>query len=235
MSVVWVFFSIILARLTPVLIIPLFFKYKPLTDAALRERIMSLAAHMRVKILDVFEIDFSKKTVKANAAFVGLGKTRRVLLADTLQDKYTHDEIGVILAHEFAHYRLKHIVKLMLVNAFVLIGCFYLIFKTSFFLTRTFALPVLSEVASLPVFVVYFVLVGIVMQPFENYVSRRFERDADRLALVATGKKEAFITMMEKLATQNLADRTPNALIKFFFFSHPPINERISFAQRHNQ
>ncbi len=92
-SVFWIFFSLILAKLVPILIIPLFFKYKKLTDDNLRQRIINLAQKMRVRILDVFEIDFSKKTLKANAAFVGSGNTRRVILADTLKDKYTYDEI----------------------------------------------------------------------------------------------------------------------------------------------
>ncbi|MDD2752398.1 MAG: M48 family metalloprotease, partial [Candidatus Omnitrophica bacterium] len=102
-SLFWIFFSLILARLTPIIIIPLFFKYKKLEQEDLRSRIMNLAQKMKVKIIDCFEIDFSKKTLKANAAFVGMGKSRRVILADTLKDKYSADEIEVILAHEFAH------------------------------------------------------------------------------------------------------------------------------------
>ncbi|MFA5351615.1 MAG: M48 family metalloprotease, partial [Candidatus Omnitrophota bacterium] len=97
-SIFWILFSVILAKLTPVLIIPLFFKYKKLEDEALRQRIFSLAQKMQIKLLDVFEIDFSKKTLKANAAFTGMGKTKRVILADTLKDKYNHDEVEAILA-----------------------------------------------------------------------------------------------------------------------------------------
>ena len=110
-SVCWIFFSLILAKLTPLIIIPLFFKYKPYSDMAVKARITALAKKMRIKILDVFEIDFSKKTLKANAAFVGWGNSRRVLLADTLKDRYSADEIEAILAHEFAHYKLKHLLK----------------------------------------------------------------------------------------------------------------------------
>ncbi|KPK96602.1 MAG: hypothetical protein AMJ95_13315 [Omnitrophica WOR_2 bacterium SM23_72] len=230
-SLFWIFFSLVLAKLVPVIIIPLFFKYKKLQDFALRERIMNLASKMKVKILDCFEIDFSKKTLKANAAFVGWGATRRVILADTLKDKYTYDEIEVILAHEFAHYKLKHLLKLLLVNASVIVACFYLIFKTSALLLRFFGLSSLQELAALPLVILYFVVLGILMQPFENYMSRRLERHADRMALEATGSKEAFISMMEKLAAQNLSDRNPHPLIKFFFFDHPPIAERVAAAQ----
>ena len=92
---------------------------------------MKLAEKMKVKILDCFEIDFSKKTLKANAAFVGIGNTRRVILADTLKDKYSHDEIEVILAHEFAHYQRRHLLKLITINALSTLAVFFLIFKTS--------------------------------------------------------------------------------------------------------
>lgn len=229
-SIFWIFFSLILAKVTPTLIIPLFFKYRPLSDSQLKERILNLANKMRIKILDVFEIDFSKKTLKANAAFVGLGKTRRVILADTLKDKYSYDEIEVILAHEFAHYRLRHLLKMVLINSGVIILCFYLIFKTSNFTLKIFGLSSLSDISSLPIILMYLVILGIILQPLGNYISRRLETNADRIALNETGLKQAFISMMEKLATQNLADKSPSKIIKFFFFDHPPIEERIKMA-----
>ncbi len=230
-SLFWIFFSLILAKLTPIIIIPLFFKYKRLSDDTLRQRIMNLADKMQVKILDCFEIDFSKKTLKANAAFVGWGATRRVILADTLKDRYSYDEIEAILAHEFAHYKLKHLLKLILVNSFVIILSFYIIFRTSSYSLRVFSFSSLSDIAALPVILIYFVLLGIILQPFENFISRRLERNADALALSITGLKEAFISMMEKLSSQNLADRNPHPLIKFFFFDHPPVDERINMAK----
>ncbi|MFH0935673.1 MAG: M48 family metallopeptidase [Candidatus Omnitrophota bacterium] len=227
----WIFFTLVLARLTPLIIIPLFFKYKKLSDEGLRQRILHLAGRMRVKILDVFEIDFSKKTLKANAAFVGMGKTRRVILADTLKDKYTPQEIEVILAHEFAHCKLRHLLKLVLFNALVTLACFCLIFRTSIYALDLFGFYSLSEVAALPVVIIYFVLFGIITQPMSNGFSRRLEKNADLLALKITGDKGAFVSMMNKLAGQNLADRNPHPGIKFFFFDHPPIDERIALVK----
>ncbi len=217
-SIFWIVFSVVLAKLAPVLIIPLFFKYKHLEDEALRQRIFNLAAKMQIKLMEVFEIDFSKKTLKANAAFTGMGKTKRVLLADTLKDKYTHDEVEVILAHEFAHYQLKHMIKLIAVNSLVTLGIFYLIFKTSVYTLAIFKLNSLVQLASLPLVFLYFALFAIIMQPLEAYVSRRFDKDAVLLALKVTGAQEAFVSLMEKLAAQNLADRSPHPLIKFFLF-----------------
>ncbi|MCU0652618.1 MAG: M48 family metalloprotease, partial [Candidatus Omnitrophica bacterium] len=210
----------------------LFFKYKKLTDEGLKERIIHLAEEMNLKILDVFEIDFSKKTLKANAAFTGWGKTKRVILADTLKDKYSHDEITVILAHEFAHYKLKHLIELILINSAATIAAFYFIHKTSNNVLSFFNLSTLSDIAAFPVVCLYFVLFGIIMQPLSNFISRIMERQADKMALEVIGSKEAFISMMEKLAQQNLADRSPHPVIKFFFFDHPPIDERIQMAKK---
>jgi STE24 endopeptidase len=230
-SIFWIVFSVVLAKLTPILIIPLFFKYKKLEDEILRQRVFNLASKMQIKLMEVLEIDLSKKSLKANAAFTGMGKTKRVLLADTLKDKYTHDEVEVILAHEFAHYRLKHMIKLIAVNSLVTLGLFYLISKTSVYTLGVFKLNSLMQLSSLPLVFLYFILFGIIMQPLEAYVSRRFEKEADLLALKVTGAKVAFISLMEKLAAQNLADRNPHPIIKFFFFSHPPIDERIKIAK----
>jgi STE24 endopeptidase len=232
-SIFWIFSSVILAKLMPVLIIPLFFKYKKLGDEVLRERIMKLAEKMKVRILDCFEIDFSKKTLKGNAAFVGIGNTRRVILADTLKDKYSYDEIEVILAHEFAHYQLKHLVKLVVINSLSTLAIFYLIFRTNSFTLNMFGLSSLNDLAALPVILIYFILFGVITQPLEAFISRSFERSADSLALETTGLKEAFISTMDKLAKQNLSDRNPHPIIKFFFFDHPPIDERIKMAQNY--
>ncbi|MDD3088020.1 MAG: M48 family metallopeptidase [Candidatus Omnitrophica bacterium] len=230
-SLFWIFFSVLLAKVMPVVIIPLFFKYKRLADEVLRERIMLLAKRMDIKLIDCFEIDFSKKTLKANAAFLGVGNTRRVILADTLKDKYTHDEIEVILAHEFAHYKLRHLIKLIMLNSFVTLAVFYLIFNTNAYALSFFSLPGLFDIAALPLIFIYFLVFSIITRPLEAFVSRSFERSADLKALEATKLKEAFVSTMNKLASQNLADRNPHPIIKFFFFDHPPIAERIKSAE----
>lgn len=192
---------------------------------------MALAGKIKIKILDVFQIDFSKKTLKANAAFVGWGKTRRVILADTLKDKYSDEEIEVILAHEFAHYKLKHLIKLVLVNSLAIILSFYFIYRAGGFALKFYGLSSFGDIAALPLILIYMTLFGVILQPFQNYLSRVMERNADMLALKVTGLKEPFISMMEKLGVQNLADRKPHPLIKIFFFDHPPIAERIDLAK----
>lgn len=228
---IWGFFSLVLAKLAPVIIIPLFFRSTKLSDEELRRRILALAGKMKVAVMDVFEIDLGKKTVKANAAFTGWGSTRRVLLADTLTHAFTPDEIEVILAHEFAHYRLRHIWKLIAINSLVTLSAFYLIYATSEHVLAAFHVRSLHDVASLPVVFIYFSLLGVLTQPVQAGLSRGMEREADRMALEITGAREAFISSMEKLSQQNLSDRDPHPLIKFYFFDHPPIDERIAMAR----
>ncbi len=227
----WLFFNLILAKIFPLVILPLFFKYRRLTDENLKQRILELAKKLQLRIVDVFEIDFSRKTHKANAALAGWGSSRRVILADTLKDKYTNDEIAVILAHELSHYKLRHLFKIAAINSATTLLAFYLIFRGSTYLTALFGLGALTDIASLPLIILCLVLFGIIAAPLENYFSRRMERNADRLALKTVGDKEAFIATMDKLASQNLADRKPHPVIKFFFFDHPPIDERIEMAR----
>jgi STE24 endopeptidase len=231
LSLFWIFFTLIISRVAPVVIVPLFFKYTKVSDPGLRDRILRLADKMSIKILDVYNIDLSKKTVKVNAGLIGWGKTRRVILADSLARDYTLDEIEVILAHEFAHQKLAHLIKMVMIGTAAAILCFYIIFLSSGPVLKLFGYDSLSDISSLPVIIIYFVLYGIIMQPLENFFSRRFERSADKLAIRATGLKEAFISTMDKFATQNLSDRKPHPFIKLFFFDHPPIDERITTAR----
>ena len=122
-------------------------------------------------------------------------------------------------------------IKLIVLNSLVTLGIFYLIFRTNVFTLAIFKLDSLTQVSSLPLVFLYFLLLGIIAQPLEAYISRRFEKSADLMALKVTGSIEAFVSLMEKLAAQNLADRSPHPLIKFFFFTHPPIDERIKIAK----
>ncbi len=137
----------------------------------------------------------------------------------------------MILAHEFAHYKLKHLLKLILANSLVTTLAFYLIFRSSAWALGVFGLGSLSDIAALPMVIVYLVIFSVLMQPLANALSRRLEKNADREALSITGLRGAFVSMMEKLGAQNLADRNPSKLIKIYFFDHPPIDERIAMGR----
>jgi STE24 endopeptidase len=230
-SLSWMAINLLLAGLAPVAIVPLFFKYTPVTDEAICFRILSLAQKMKMKVAGVFEIDMSAKTVKANAGLIGWGASRRVVIGDTLKEKYSPDEIEVILAHEFSHQKLRHLPKLISINALAAAACFYLIHATSPFTLRALGLQRLNDIASLPLVALYFLVYGFCVQPALNFFSRQMERNADSMALKATGLKDAFISTMNKLGEQNLSDIDPHPLIKFLFFDHPPIKDRINSAE----
>lgn len=229
-SIFWMCFSIVLARIFPVLIIPLFFKYKRIDNEDLRRRILNLSDKMGIKILDIYQIDFSKKSVKGNAALVGLGKSKRVILTDTLEGRFSPDEIEGILAHEFAHFRLKHMIKLILINAAATLVIFFTLFKISPPIFGLFGLN-LGDIAGLGIWISYFALIQIIFVPLVNFISRRMEANADILAIKFSEKSETFVSMLEKLAEQNLAERRPSILAKVFFYDHPPIDERIATAK----
>jgi STE24 endopeptidase len=232
-SIFWILFSVILARLFPVLIIPLFFKYERIENADLRQRILNLAKRMAVKIIDIYQIDFSKKTTKANAALLGLGKSKRVVLTDTLQGKFSPEEIEVILSHEFAHFRLKHLIKMLILNSGVTLFIFYLLSKFAGIIFSRLNLD-LADIAGLGIWIFCFASLQFCLLPLLNWISRNMERNADRLAINYTGLKGAFISMMEKLSQQNLVEQKPAAWIKVFFFDHPPVSERIAMVERIN-
>jgi STE24 endopeptidase len=228
----WAAFQVALGILAPLVIVPLFFKYSRLADGALRTRLVSLAAAMRIRILDVYHIDFSRRTIKANAALIGMGATRRVLVSDTMQAAYTQDEIAVIVAHEFAHHRCGHVLKLTLFSSVITAGFVYLVFRSHPAVLAWAGVPSLSDPACLPVIFMYLAVWGIFSQPAMNALSRRFESAADAVAIQSTGLAAAFISSMEKLADQNLSDRDPPRAIVWLFYSHPPVNERIASARR---
>ncbi|MDD5310266.1 MAG: M48 family metallopeptidase [Candidatus Omnitrophica bacterium] len=232
-AVFWIIFTIVLSRLAPVVILPLFFKVKPLADEDLRVRLLNLAEKCGSKVNGIFEIDLSKKTVKANAALAGLGKTRRVLLGDTMLKEYTHDEIEAVLAHELGHHKKGHIMKLLVFGAAVTFVSFYianLVFKG---FSGMLDYRGIADLAGFPLLALIFFFFAVVMMPFQNGLSRVFEREADRFALEITQNPGAFISMMGKLGDQNLADREPNRLIEIFLYDHPSIGKRLKIAEEY--
>jgi len=218
----WIGLSLVLAKLFPLLIIPLFYKYKPLSRPELRGRALKLAAKFNIKVMDVFEIDFSTKTKKSNAAIVGWGAGRRIILADNLVNEFTDDETVAVLAHEMAHHRLKHIWILLSVSAASIVIFFYILQR---------AAAGLTDISLFPTLYIYFIVYGAVMMPLQNAISRWLERDADTMALRMTGSREAFISLMEKLGLKNLSDENPDRIIELVFYSHPPISKRIALAR----
>ena len=220
-----------LAQLAPVVLLPIFYKFKPLDRPALASRLMAMAARARTDVVGVFEWVLSGHTRKANAALAGMGKTRRILLSDTLLADYSEDEIEVILAHELAHHVHRDLWRGIAVQAVSLFAGFYLADVVLRLSAGALGLRGLSDPAGLPMLLLFGGLWSFVVLPFANAMSRAQERAADRYALTTTRNVDAFVTAMKRLSQQNLAEEYPSAIVRWLFYSHPPIRERIDAAR----
>jgi STE24 endopeptidase len=222
-------FSVILANLAPILIMPLFNKFVPLGDehADLVERLMKLAERARTKVRGVFKFDMSRRTKAANAALTGIGNTRRIVLGDTLINEFSPDEIETVLAHELGHHVHKDIPILMAFGTVMTLGGLYLASLALHWAAGYFGFSGPSDIAGLPALGVTLGAFGLLTQPLNNAISRWREHMADEYALQSTGKAQAFASAMVRLANQNLGEIDPEKWVVFMFYDHPPLGERI--------
>jgi STE24 endopeptidase len=223
---------VVLAQLAPVVLLPIFYEVTPLTRESLRDRLLSLAERAGAQVLGVFEWRLSERTRKANAALAGIGRTRRILVSDTLLADHTDDEIEVILAHELAHHVHHDIWTAIAVEA-VLVGLgFYLADAALIRFGVALDLNGKGDVAGLPLLVLAGGAASLALLPIVNGLSRAHERRADRYALDLTRNPSAFIAAMKRLATQNLAEDRPSLLVRVLFSTHPSTSARIEAAKQ---
>ena len=228
----FVLLSVVLAQLAPIVLFPIFYKFRPLEDEELRARLTRLSERAGTRVRGVYEWKLSEKTKKANAALMGLGRTRRIVVADTLLENYTHDEIEAVLAHELGHHVHRHIFKGILLQVVVTLFGFWAAdaaLRYAIYDRQMFA--GLSDFANLPLLALVSTVLSFILMPALNAYSRYNERQADRYSWQSIASVAPFISSMNKLADQNLAERTPSRLVEFFFHSHPPIAKRIAAAQ----
>lgn len=219
--------SVVLSQLFPILILPIFYKIIPLNDEELKTRISNLAKGAGIKVENVFTFDMSKNTKKANAAFTGLGKTKRIILGDTLLNNYSKDEIETVIAHELGHYKHKHILKNILfgtISSFLTFFIISILYKSSL---SWFDFESITQIAALPLLSLWAMIIGLIQTPIGNLLSRKYEYEADRYAIESTHKPESFINTLNKLTDQNLGDREPHPFVEWFFYSHPSIKNRV--------
>lgn len=231
MALVMLLFTVLLSNLAPVLIFPLFYKYKPLEDEELVQRLTHLAERVGAQVKGVYVFDMSSKTVAANAAVMGLGNTRRIVLGDTLTEKFTVDEIETVLAHEFGHHVHGDLPKGILVQSALTLVGFWLADVVMRWGIGFFGYSGLTDPATLPLLMVALSLFGLVTMPLGNLWSRWREVKADTYALRMTGNPPAFISAMTRLANQNLAEAEPPAWVEFLLHSHPSISKRVEMAK----
>jgi STE24 endopeptidase len=217
----------LLTNLAPVLILPLFFRLTPLPEGEIAKRLTDLAERAGTKVRGVFTIDLSSKTRAANAALIGLGNTRRIVLGDTLYEGYTPDEIETILAHELGHHVHGDIVRGIILQSVLILLGFYLTHWALNWGAPLLGFEAPHDIAALPLFALSMGAFLVITTPLSNLYSRSREGAADQYALEITHKPEAFISVMAKLANQNLADVEPEPWVEFLLYSHPAINKRI--------
>ncbi|HEV2022368.1 MAG TPA: M48 family metallopeptidase [Terriglobales bacterium] len=230
--VVFIVLFIFFTQVAPIAVFPLFYKFVPLEDEDLKQRLLRLSERAGTKVRGVYEWKLSEKSRKANAALVGLGNTRRIILADTLLKDYSHDEIEAVLAHELGHHVHKHILQSIVVQVGITLAGFwasnwvlrYAIERRGMFLN-------LSDFAGLPLLALVSTVMSFLLMPALNAYSRRKERQADRYSFQAIPSIGPFVSSMNKLCEQNLAEREPSPVVEWFFHSHPAISKRVAAAE----
>lgn len=229
----YIAFAVVLSNLAPVVLMPLFNKFVPLGEehAELVARLKALAERAGTRVSGVFRFDMSKRTKAANAALTGLGNTRRIILGDTLLSEFTTDEVETVIAHELGHHVHRDIPLFLAFGSGLGLAGLYLASLVLRWGSAQFGFTGPADIAALPLLAITFGLFSLVVTPLNNALSRWRERLADRYALESTRKPQAFADAMTRLANQNLAEADPEPWVVFFFYSHPPIRERVAAAQ----
>jgi STE24 endopeptidase len=223
---------VLMAQIAPVVLFPIFYKFEPLDNEELKARLVRLSEKAGTRVRGIYKWRLSEKSKKANAALTGLGATRRIILADTLLDHYSPDEIEAVLAHELGHHVHRHIFKSILVQAAITFVGFWLgNWALHYAVDRLHMFETLSDFANLPLLVLVSTVLSFLVLPALNSYSRFNERQADRYAFRSISTVEPFISSMNKLADQNLAERSPSSFVEWFFHSHPSVSRRVAAAE----
>ena len=222
-------FTLIIQFIAPQWIMPLFNKFTPLEDGALRQAIESYAESMSFPLKHLFVIDGSRRSTKSNAYLTGFGRRIRVALFDTLIDQHTVGELLTVVAHEIGHHKKKHI-PLFAVFSIAHLGVMFMLFSVVLGqedLFDAFYVQQASIYVGLVIFSLLFAPVEFVISVCIRILSRRFEFEADRFAVETTGETEQLIDALKKLSVHNLSNLTPHPLDVMLHHSHPTVLARI--------
>lgn len=234
--IAWASFTalfVFFAQLAPVVLFPIFYKFVPLQDEELRNRLVKLSERAGTRVRGVYEWKLSEKSKKANAALTGLGNTRRIIVADTLLQNYSHDEIEAVLAHELGHHVHGHIFKSILLQMAVTFAGFWAANEVLRYATdQARMFQSLTDFANLPLLALVSGTLSLILLPAMNAYSRYNERQADSYCWKSVTSVDPFITAMDKLSVQNLSEKSPSRIVEVLFHSHPPVSKRIAAARR---
>src|SRR4030066_605248 len=229
---IWCFFlafSIFMMYLSPYVIEPLFHKFAPVADETLESGIRDLLQKAGIRVSRVFQMDASKRTKHTNAYFTGIGKVKRIILFDTLIEKMDREEMLSVLAHEAGHWKRMHILKQLLLIEGIALIVMYMAFRilqgdhllnlfdirNGTFFAKIVLLSFIGSIVSFP------------FSPLLLYLSRRYEKEADRFSCELTQSTDGMIHALVKLSKDNLSNLHPHPLYVIFHYSHPPVWERI--------
>ena len=227
----WFLITVVIVKITPLVIIPLFYHYIPIKDNNLKQRICLILQRLGIEVSEIISIDQSAKSKKANAFISGWANTRRIVLTDTLLKNFTHPEIEAVVCHELGHYKHRDILKIVIFGAVVSGFCFYIGNLFLKWMLPILGIGQLSDIAGLPVLLLVVFLLSLVILPLQNAFSRYLEKKADYFSLQLTNRPAEFISMITKLGKLNLADFSPSGLVEFWLYDHPPISKRIKLAE----
>jgi STE24 endopeptidase len=223
-------FELLLLWLYPVVILPLFNKFDPIENIGLENRIRTLMEKVGLRAKGIFKMDASKRSKHTNAFFVGLGRTKRIVLFDTLLASHAEEEILAVLAHEAGHWKKKHILRMLVPLEILSFVSFYAVAKLLNWplIYQTFGFQESNIYVGLFLIGTFISLLGFFAEPLESAISRRFEREADDFALDLMRTGEPMTSALKRLAADNLANLSPHPLYAWFYYSHPPLVERIA-------
>ncbi|NQW19963.1 MAG: M48 family metallopeptidase [Chloroflexi bacterium] len=222
---------VILMALVPVLLLPLFYKFEPIPEGELKDRLFALAEQIGTHVQGIYVWHLGDKTSKANAAVTGWGPTRRIIISDTLIESNTPEEIEVVMAHELGHHVRWDVWKMLAVSSVLIFVSFFVIDLALAAWIDSLGLRAIDDIAGLPLVLIVGAGVSLIALPISNWLSRRAETAADLYALTLTGMRDEFISAMNKLGDQNLSQKKPNSVVEFIFHSHPSIQHRIENAK----
>lgn len=224
--------GVLLTSLAPVVILPIFNKYEPIEDHDLTQRLEKLLRKVGLQPSGFFKEDMSRQTKKENAFLAGLGKTRRVVLADNLLEHMDIPEIESVIAHEVGHYEHRHLTKQILMGSLQQLVVFFVLGRVMKWGWPHFLESTRWNLTLFPIFVILFsFLSGFVLGPLSHALARYWERQADRTALRLIPQKKAFQTALAGLANRNLSNAYPSWWVKVLYYSHPPIGERLALVE----
>jgi len=228
-------FELLMIWLYPVIIAPLFNKFEPIANNELEVQIRTLMEKAGLRAKGVFRMDASKRSKHTNAYFTGIGKSKRIVLFDTLLEAHTGEEILAVLAHELGHWKKKHVHKQLILAEILSLAGFYVVAKLLNWplMYQTFGFPEPIPYVGLFLMGALFSPLGYFAQPLASAISRKFEREADDFTLTMIQRAEPMVSALKRLAADNLANLNPHPIYAWFYYSHPPLVERIKRLKRH--